>query len=324
MRPGSAKIVLLGAQRPVPTLRDAVDALGLVGPYALASAGWQEYEEDDDEIEEALQARVINLRLHHRGELVFSSDGDFHAAYRARQERLRQYQDLYRVRLDHAQQAAAGVLRRRVDPELVEAEEESCIQMIRLLDAQHLGRCREQHANFDCKWKPTERQVVERHRTELASMIGDARALLIAGGHVAVLLNRLKLFDIAGLIEDRTVIAWSAGAMAISERVVLYHDNPPQGRPIAEVLDAGLGLCPDVVPLTNPERRLNMTDPERVANYARRFAPALCLALGKGARVTHDGTHWTDAHSVHVLRADGGAPELAGEEGADAQATPVG
>lgn len=319
------KIVLLGAQRPVPTLRDAVDALGLEGPYALASAGWQEYEEDDDEIEEALKARVINLRLHHRGELVFSSDGDFHTAYRARQERLRQYQELYRVRLDHAQQAAAGVLRRRVDPELVEAEEEACIQMIRLLDAQHLARCRDQHAQFDNKWKPSERAVVERHRKELASLIGDSRALLIAGGHVAVLLNRLKLFDIAGLLEGRTVVAWSAGAMAISDSVVLYHDNPPQGRPIAEVLDSGVGLCPAVVPLTSPERRLNLNDPERVANYARRFAPGLCLVLGKGARVTHDGTRWADARAVKVLRSDGTAPELEGAGVTDAhEATPLG
>lgn len=318
------KIVLLGAQRPVPSLAQAVEALGLSGPYALASAGWQEYEEEDDEIEEQLKGRVMNLRLHHRGELVFSSDGDFHAAYRARQERLRQYQDLYRVRLEHAQLAAAGVLRRRVDPELVEQEEEACIQAIRALDAQHLARCRDQHVQFDRKWKPSERHVVERHRKELQSMLGDAQALLIAGGHVAVLLNRLKLFDIAGMIEDRVVIAWSAGAMAISDRVVLYHDSPPQGRPIAEVLDTGVGLCPDVVPLTNPDRRLNIQDKERVANYARRFAPALCMALGKGARVTHDGQNWVDAHSVKVLQSDGTAKDLEREGGSHAdEASPA-
>jgi len=311
------KVVLLGAQRPVPSLRSAVDALGLSGPFALASAGWQEYEEDDDEIEEALGARVVNLRLHARGEQVFAEDRDFAVAYRQRQERLRQYQDLYRVRLEHAMAAAGAVLRRRVDPELVAAEEEACIQMIRLLDAQHLARCREQHARFEQKWKLAERGVIQKHRRELAERVADCSAVLIAGGHVAVLLNRLKLFDIAGLVGERALIAWSAGAMAISDRVVLYHDSPPQGRPIAEVLDTGVGMQPDVVPLTNPERRLRMDDRERVANYARRFAPALCLVLGKGSRVTHDGTSWGDAHSVKLLCEDGSAPDLPVAKGSE-------
>jgi hypothetical protein len=46
---------------------------------------------------------------------------------------------------------------------------------------------------------------------------------------VAVLVNRLRLFGLGDLVADKTVFAWSAGAMAVSERVVLFHDDPPQG-----------------------------------------------------------------------------------------------
>lgn len=306
----SVRVVLLGAQRPVANVGEAVSSLGLTGPMALVSAGMQEYEDDDGELREALGVPVVNLRLHHRGENVFGSDKEFKEAYRGRQERLRQFQDLYRIRLEHAMAAAEAVKRKKADPELLAAEEESCFRAIRMLDDDHLERCRAEHEAFEKRWPHADRASVARHRRELASMMEDVTALAIAGGHVAVLLNRLKLFDIEGMLAGRPVIAWSAGAMAISERVVLYHDSPPQGRPIAEILDMGLGLCRGVVPLTNPERRLRLEDRDRVANHARRFAPATCLVLGKGARVTHDGRTLSDAHGVMVLKPDGTAAEL--------------
>src|SRR5437764_598914 len=77
-----------------------------------------------------------------------------------------------------------------------------------------------------------------------AALIRRTSALAIAGGHVAVLLNRLRLFGILALAEGRTIIAWSAGAMAVSDRIVLFHDSPPQGPGNPEVLGAGLGLFP--------------------------------------------------------------------------------
>ena len=63
---------------------------------------------------------------------------------------------------------------------------------------------------------------------------------MIAGGHVASLLNRLKLFDVLGLAAGKPIFAWSAGAMVLTDRIVLFHDYPPYGSDIAQVLDAGL------------------------------------------------------------------------------------
>ena len=39
-----------------------------------------------------------------------------------------------------------------------------------------------------------------------------------------------------------TMDSTSAGAMALSERIVLFHHHAPQGRRDAELLDAGLGI----------------------------------------------------------------------------------
>jgi hypothetical protein len=117
--------------------------------------------------------------------------------------------------------------------------------------------------------------------------------LCIAGGHVAVLLGRLRLFDLTALVDSRPVIAWSAGAMAVCDRVVLYHDSPPQGPGNPEVLDAGLALCRGIVALPHARKRLKLDDPVRVALFARRFSPATCVVLDEGARLEWNGREWT-------------------------------
>jgi hypothetical protein len=73
--------------------------------------------------------------------------------------------------------------------------------------------------------------------------------------------------------------------MAISERVVLFHDSPPQGPGAAEVLDAGLGFVGDVVVLPQPEFRLKLGDRQRLKVMVRRFAPATCIAMPARSRM---------------------------------------
>jgi len=40
--------------------------------------------------------------------------------------------------------------------------------------------------------------------------------------------------------------------------VILFHDTPPQGRGVSQVLDEGLGLAPGVVALPSPRQRLRL------------------------------------------------------------------
>jgi hypothetical protein len=293
-------IVLCGAQHAEPSVPRVLRELGVKGPAALITAGWQEREGESGMVADP-GVPVVELGLHARGEHVFASDAELAAAYKARQLKLKLMQDFYRVRLDHAAQAARALAVRRADPELVAEEEAASLAVLQHLDRDHLDRCRAVHAAFEAALEPRRRPVLARHVEELRAAIEPTDAVVIAGGHVAVLLNRLQLFAIAELAGARPIIAWSAGAMALTERVVLFHDDPPQGQAISEVLDAGLGLARDLVVLPEPRLRLRLDDRERVSEVAQRYAPATCVALDHGAQVWVDGGRAVRAASAQRL-----------------------
>ncbi|MFN8547479.1 MAG: Type 1 glutamine amidotransferase-like domain-containing protein [Candidatus Eisenbacteria bacterium] len=301
----SSPVILLGPQRLKPTLGAAVRALGIDGRIATITAGWQEREEDDQELHYHLDGRSINLRLYQRAEEVFAADPEFARAHRTRQETLQKMQELYDLRLLHAIDAVNALLQRDERSTLLDAERAEALEAVRALDARHLDRVRNVHEEFEAKWKPGERDAIAQERARLADILCWTPAVAIAGGHVAVLLNRLRLFNLGGLLRGQPVIAWSAGAMAISERVVLFHDTPPQGAGNAEVLDLGLGLCKGIVPLPHAWRRLRLEDTARTSRFVKRFSPALCVALADGCKITWDGKHWRGDGSAQKLRNDG-------------------
>jgi hypothetical protein len=301
-------VVLLGAQRFDPTLGDAVAALGVTGRVAIITAGWQEREAEDHQLVDHLGGRAVNLALHARGEAVFRDDPALRDAHREHHAALRHRQDFYRIRLEHLLEADRVIAQREAPPEIQHEQSEASCDAIVDLDRWHLGLCRRLRAEFDARWALDTRPVVAQHRAELAALVADCDAVAIAGGHVATLVNRLRLFGLGDLVADKTVFAWSAGAMAVSERIVLFHDDPPQGTEVTEVLDAGLGLARNVVVFPEPERRLHLDDPARIARLARRFAPAHCLAFPARAWVCwHDGAACPTAkgQGVVALRTDG-------------------
>lgn len=298
-------VVLLGAQRFQPTLGAAVAEQGVKGRIAVITAGWQERENEDEELAEHLGRRTVNLRLHTRGEELFLADPELRAAHREKQDALRHRQDFYRIRLEHELEADRVIRQRAAPPEIVAEQAQASLDSIRELDRWHVAHCVMQHVAFDHGWRLHERPSVARHRQELARIVEGCEAIAIAGGHVASLINRLSLFGIDELVGGRTVFAWSAGAMAVSERVVIFHDDPPQGAGASEVLDAGLGLCPGAVLFPEPEKRLRLDQSESVAGKARRFAPALCLALPARSRATWRRGRFTAAEGVLRLRSTG-------------------
>lgn len=277
--------MLLGAQRFDETLGTLVRRLECNGPIATITAGWREREDEDEDLSAHLECETINLRLYHRAIEVFARDTELAKAHRAQQATLHHKQDFYRIRLEH-EIAANHVIRQRWAPaDVLEHEEAASVAAIRLLDEHHLAECRRIHAQYEDAMAPSQRPAVAEHRERLVEILGRCQGIAIAGGHVASLLNRMRLFGLRDLIEDQTVFAWSGGGMVVSERLVLFHDSPPQGRGASEVLDEGLGLVPDIVMLPHPETRLRLEDPERVSLLASRFDPAWSLAFPAGAHV---------------------------------------
>jgi hypothetical protein len=299
------KVALLGPQRLRPTLSGVVDRLEIDGPIGAITAGWQERESEDEEMRDHLGRRVVNLELYRRSEDVQTQDPDLFQAHRRRQDQLRALQRLYRPRLTAYMAAARDLMTRRGEPSLLLPEREDAIQTVRDLDHHHLARIRECHEEFDEAWRPQERSVVQRHRDEMADILDGCSAVAIAGGHVAILLNRLRMFGVLDLLENQAVIAWSAGAMAISEQIVLFHDSPPQGPGDAEVLEVGLGLAKGVVPLPHARRRLRLDDPVRVAVLARRFEPAKSVAMDEEAFLVSEGGGWRSDPATRQLTRQG-------------------
>ena len=103
------------------------------------------------------------------------------------------------------------------------------------------------------------------------------------------------------------MIAWSAGAMALTDRIVLFGDRAPRGPGHPEVYGSGLSLVRDVVLLPHARARLLLDDASRMAVLARRFGPARCVPLETGTRIdldTGDGAAVWPA-GTRVLGPDG-------------------
>ena len=283
-------VAVLGPQYPMPNLRDCLASLRIRGPLVSITAGWQEREGEIDELRAHVEMPVRDLGLYARAERIHAEDAPLAAAARERQGRLQELQELYRLRLGALMGALTELTTRTGDSSALRSARRAALGDVRRLDRQHLAATAAEHERFARRWRDPERASVAPHAAAVAHAIAGADALLVAGGHVAVLLNRMRMFDIGSLLRNKPVIAWSAGAMALSDRVVLFHDSPPQGAAHAEILEPGLGIIPGIVALPHAHQRLALDDQHRVGEFARRFAPAKCLALEHGSLARwHDG-----------------------------------
>jgi hypothetical protein len=192
------------------------------------------------------------------------------------------------------------------DPVVLGAEEASALETVRRLDEHHRRRLLELRSDFYERFDPLMRDAVSHQRGEIRRELDRSSLVVMAGGHVPVLLNRLRLFGLDQLLHGKVLVAMGGGAMVLGEQVVLFHDSPPWGPGHAEVGEVGPGLYPGVVALPRPSVRLRLEDPDRVSRMARRFAPGTCLLLESGTRVDWDGS-WNTSHARRL--GEGGFPE---------------
>ena len=285
------RALVLGPQRR-PTLAAVARTLDLAGPVATITAGWQDREPDDAELDALLDGRSVNLQLHARWQDVLTRDPDYAAAEREHRAALREQRELYLIALDGVLRTLHEVARHGGDA--APAARADAEHVVRLVDERHLTRVCEARASFDAAARTAERAAVAGHRADVAEILGAASALVVAGGHVGELAARATA--VRGARSGR-LIAWSAGAMALTERVVLFHDpgphdpGPHDAAPHesshAEFLDSGLGWCAaSWCSLT----RAPAADggPRRMAVLAFRAAPARCLVLDDAGALDSD------------------------------------
>ena len=119
---------------------------------------------------------------------------------------LAELQDLYLLRLDYALQAVYAVQRRSTGWRLGTEAVAEAIAAVRELDEAYLRQVDPVRGEFFQRLRPHDRPVIAEHRAAVAGMLGEAWALVLAGGHVGVLAEVLHLFNMAA--------ALAAGAVA--------------------------------------------------------------------------------------------------------------
>ena len=293
------QVTLLGPLDGV-DLAAEIAAFGVEGPVALVTAGWEEGERNDADIDRRLGGGSRNLNLYGRRLDVLESDAAYADAQRLLRAQLDELREVYLLRLRHVLAGVEVVRRRSAEG----SELDAAIDAVRALDESHAAAIATAYDRFYSLNKPHERPRIARHREEVAAIVAECGAIAIAGGHVGVLNDCLHLCNVALLIEDRPMIAWSSGCMAVSERIVVVDDDDPAGRP-DELYDIGSGVARGMVALPAASARLRAHDPDRLAVLARRSAPSVCVLLDTGDRLELRSGLPADLGSVGVVTGDG-------------------
>ncbi len=312
----SGPLVLLGPQRPRPNAPEALarsvegSSHAGDGPIVVLAAGWRADETDDEPLRRHLGNDVAVLPVYTWFEVVMRELPELRNDYRARQDELALLRRLHRQRLHPNLQVVRELLQATPattpgaqpgrDDALVAEALSQALEDLRRIDLQleeSATRIVRVHDRATNPWLAND--VVSRLTHRAHEVLRSARAVVLTGGHVAVLLNRLQFFGVGAVLRElhdrgTPILAWSAGSMVLTDRIVLFYDDPPDGPAYPEILDRGLGLVNDLVLLPHARKRLRLDDPLRVGLLATRFAPAVCIGLENGAWLDRDGDRYTN------------------------------
>ena len=247
--------VLLGPQRFRQTAGTVADSLAPDGPVATITAGWRDREKNDAELGEVMGGRARNLHLFTRLGHVVRHDPTFAAAASTYNRSVDEANKLYKVRLSHAMDAVYATMRRTARQDLIDSALRAGVQSVQDIDSWYAWLTKELEDELRADGRVDSSDIIATHRGEIAEILSGSALLAIAGGHVSFLMRCLQLFEVFPS-PDLPVVGWSAGAMVLTDHIVLYHDKGPAGVQPAEVWDRGLGRVPRVVALPHARWRL--------------------------------------------------------------------
>lgn len=294
---------LLGPQRFLTTAGAVVRGLDVDGPVATITAGWEERESDDEELDSVLDGRSQNLRLYGRMMDVLERDPVVAEAALALRDAVDDLAGAYGIRLQHALDAVYALRRRKGGrDDVIAAAYSDGIEAVRRLDTWYLDEVRALYGELYASGAAGGSELWAEHRGEVAEALAGASVLAVAGGHVGMLLRTMQFFSVRPPTE-LPVVAWSAGAMVMTRTVVLFNDFT-ESHPGAEVWDRGLARVEHVIALPHARRRIHLEDRVRTQIFVRRFQGYACLLLDDGARV-EVGPDGALPAGARVLLADG-------------------
>ena len=311
---GFVQLILLGPQRPRANAPQALAELAATGPIVVIAAGWRHEESEETLLQRYLGPEARVLPLYGWFDRIMREREALRETYGARQDALKDLRVLHRLRLDRALAAMRDLLVQSSD--LGRALAQQALEDVRRIDRQLIHQT---DAIVEAHGRPWDVDpLVTEHKQRARETLEQASVIVLVGGDVAVLRSRLEFFGVGPVLSEQyrrgtVLVAWSAGAMALTERIVLFYDDPPDGPANSEVFDRGEELVPGLVLLPHARQRLRLDDPQRVRLLARRFAPSTCLGLENGAWLVQTSEGWFNrgpARSATRLDLDGRAEIL--------------
>ena len=122
-------------------------------------------------------------------------------------------------------------------------------------------------------------------QARLEQRILAANTIVLFGGRLDLLLDALRLFRLRDALAEALrrgtqIVAMSAGAMVLCERVIIYDDMAATRRDF-QLYDRGLSLVRDIQMFPHCTERIQTEDPDNLAYLARRFRHHSCVGLNQ-------------------------------------------
>lgn len=130
---------------------------------------------------------------------------------------------------------------------------------------------------YDDAWRAGQARLEQR--------ILSANTIVLFGGQLDLLLDALRLFRLRDALAEALrrgaqIVAMSAGAMVLCERVIIYDDMATTRRDF-QLYDRGLSLVRDIQLFPHCTERIQTEDPDNLAYLARRFRHHACVGLNQ-------------------------------------------
>ncbi len=299
------RAVVLGPQVGAISLTDGIAALDPPpGKIAHITVGWRETEPVRREVDREIEScgrEPAPLLIGERVGRAFGADPELRGAHRALQEGLLAEERLYRARLSLAVEAARQISLLEVESRHRAPYATAAWDAILEADRMHLERHAAMWEEFREAMRPADRPGLRREKEEVEAILAGAAAVVLTGGHVAVIRNRLRLLELGSTLGRLPILGWSAGAMVLTRQVVLFHDRLPHGGARPEILGDGLSLLPGIALFPDAGSRLNLEDRRSLGELAGRVAPDRAVLLDPGERLDWDGGRWTAPAGLRTL-----------------------
>lgn len=310
------RAVVLGPQPGRISLGPGLEALDLPpGPVAAITVGWRETEPVLKEVAHELEdlgREAAPLHIGERVGRIFQRDPGLAESHRTLQDGLLAEERLYGARLRRAVETAHEIARPTFGEKYRAPYAEEAWRAILEADRFHVER----HAALWQEFRETvrlhERPALREEKEEVERLLAASAAVVLTGGHVAVIRNRLLLLGLQDALARLPILAWSAGAMVLTPRVVLFHDRLPGGSAHPEILGDGFSVLPGLALFPDAGLRLDLEDRQSLGELSGRVAPDRAVLLEPGDAIRWDGRRWSAPGGIRVLSREGDVETIPG------------